>query len=326
LRNVALLSGEGAAGKTLLALQLGVAHALGRDWIGTIPEPGAFLYFGAEDETDEIHRRLADILKYYRADFPDIAGKVHLLTFAGEDAVLGVPDGAGVMKATPLFDRLLAAASDIKPIMICLDTSADVFAGNENDRSQVRQFVGMLRKLAMQANAYVIVNSHPSLTGISTGTGLSGSTGWHNSVRSRMYLTTAKTDKNEEPDPSLRTLEFKKSNYGPVSKAIALRWERGIYRPVGGVGSLDKMAAEHKVDQVFLTLLDRFNDQGRNVSEKGAAKNYAPTAFCKEAEGQKVGIKKADFEAAMRRLFAADKIAILPYGAPSRGTTRLESK
>ena len=72
LRNVALLSGEGAAGKTLLLLQLGVAHALGRDWIGTLPEPGPFLYFGAEDEADEIHRRLADILKHYGADFPDL--------------------------------------------------------------------------------------------------------------------------------------------------------------------------------------------------------------------------------------------------------------
>jgi hypothetical protein len=37
-------------------------------------------------------------------------------------------------------------------------------------------------KMAIQANAYIIVNSHPSLTGINSGSGLSGSTGWHNSV------------------------------------------------------------------------------------------------------------------------------------------------
>jgi RecA-family ATPase len=325
-RNVALLSGEGAAGKTLLALQLGIAHALGRDWIGTLPEPGPFLYFGAEDETDEIHRRLADILNFYGADFPDLEGKVYLLTFAGEDAVLGHADHTGIVKPTPLFLRLLAAAIEIKPIMICLDTSADVFAGNENDRSQVRQFVGMLRKLAIQADAYVIVNSHPSLTGISTGTGLSGSTGWHNSVRARMYLTTAKTEKDEEPDPSLRMLEFKKSNYGPVSKAIALRWDQGVYKTVAGIDSLDKMAAEQNADRLFVALLDRFNDQGRNVSEKGASKNYAPTVFSKEAEAKKYGIKKGDFEGAMRRLFAASEISVQSYGAPSRGTTRLVTR
>jgi hypothetical protein len=44
-RNVALLSGEGAVGKTLLQLKLGVAHALGRDWIGMLPEPGTVSVF-----------------------------------------------------------------------------------------------------------------------------------------------------------------------------------------------------------------------------------------------------------------------------------------
>lgn len=325
-RNVALLSGEGAAGKTLLLLQLGVAHALGRDWIGTLPESGSVLYFGAEDEGDEIHRRLSDILKHYGADFPDLQGKVYLLTFAGEDAVLGHVDHTGLVKPTPLFERLMKAATEIRPILIGIDTSADVFAGNENDRAQVRQFVGLLRRMAMQANGYIVVNSHPSLTGISSGTGLSGSTGWHNSVRARAYLTTAKTDKDEEPDPNLRMLEFKKSNYGPVGKSIALRWQNGVYVPVAGIGSLDKLAAEQSADRLFLTLLDRFNDQGRNVSEKAASKNYAPTAFGQEADARKCAIKKVDFEGALRRLFAADKIFVQPYGPPSKGTTRLVSR
>jgi RecA-family ATPase len=324
-RNVALLSGEGAAGKTLLLLQLGVAHTLGRDWLGTLPELGPFLYFGAEDETDEIHRRLADILKHYGADFPSLQGDLHLLTFAGEDAVLGHADNTGLVKPTPLFDRLLKAVTEIKPVLIGIDTSADVFAGNENDRSQVRQFVGMLRKLAMQANAYVIVNSHPSLTGISTRTGLSGSTGWHNSVRARAYLTTVKTDKDEEPDPNLRTLEFKKNNYGPIAKSIALRWEHGVYVPVAGIGSLDRLAAEQRAERLFLALLDRFNRQGQNVNAKPAARNYAPTAFAKEAEAKKDRIRKVDLENVMRRLFETEKIGIVPYGPPSRGTTRLEA-
>jgi RecA-family ATPase len=322
LRNVALLSGEGAAGKTLLLLQLGVAHALGRDWIGTLPEPGPFLYFGAEDETDEIHRRLADILMHYGADFPDLNDSLHLLTFAGEDAVLGRADHTGLVKPTPLFERLLKAAIEIKPVLIGIDTSADVFAGNENDRAQVRQFVGLLRKMSIAANSYVIVNAHPSLTGISTRTGLSGSTGWHNSVRARAYLTNVKIDKDEEPDPNLRTLEFKKNNYGPIAKSIALRWERGVYVLV--IGSLDRLAAEQRAERLFLALLDRFNRQGQNVNAKPAARNYAPTSFAKEAEAKKDGIRKVDLENAMRRLFEAEKIAIVPYGSPSRGTTRLE--
>jgi RecA-family ATPase len=322
-RSPSLLSGEGATGKTLLLLQLGVAHVLDRDWLGTLPEPGPFLYFGAEDDTDEIHRRLADILKHYGADFPDLQGNIHLLTFAGEDAVLGHADRTGLVQPTALFERLMKAAIEIKPVLIGIDTSADVFAGNENDRAQVRQFVGMLRKLAMQANAYIIINSHPSLTGINSGSGLSGSTGWHNSVRARAYLTTVKTDKDDEPDPNLRKLEFKKNNYGPIARTIELRWERGVYVPVGRIGSVDKMAKEHTADRLFTALLDRFNSQGRNVSEKAASKNYAPTMFGKEAEAKKYGLRKADFEDAMRRLFEASQIVVVPYGSPCRGTTRL---
>jgi RecA-family ATPase len=325
-RNLFLLSGDGAAGKTLLALQLGIAHALGRDWIGTLPEPGPFLYFGAEDEPNELYCRLADILKHYHADFPDLQDQVQLLSYAGEDAVLGSVNRAGIVTPTLLYERLLKAAAEMKPAMICIDTAADTFVGNEIDRSQVRQFIGLLRRLAIQANGHVFLNSHVSLTGISSGSGLSGSTAWHNSVRARGYLTSVKTDKDEEPDPTLRRLEFKKNNYGPIARSIDLRWERGVYVPVGGIGSVDKMAKEQTADQLFTALLDRFNGQGRNVSEKATAKNYAPTVFGKEAEAKKYGLRKADFEAAMRRLFDASQIAVEPYGPPCRGTTRLVTK
>ena len=58
-----LFSGEGAAGKTLVELQLCVAHVTGRDWLGGLPEPGPAIYYGAEDDSRRIappsdgHRR-----------------------------------------------------------------------------------------------------------------------------------------------------------------------------------------------------------------------------------------------------------------------------
>ena len=59
-RQVTLLSGTGGIGKSVLALQLLSATVLSREWIGAlVPTPGAAIYLGAEDEPDEIHRRLA---------------------------------------------------------------------------------------------------------------------------------------------------------------------------------------------------------------------------------------------------------------------------
>src|SRR5207249_4444002 len=150
------------------------AHVLGRDWLGTMPEPGGAVCLNAEDEGGELHRRLAAIAKHYNVEFRDlIAGGLHLISLAGEEALLGVPGRGGIIEPTKLFARLLEAVRDIKPVHLGIDTSADVYGGDENDRSQVRQFVGLLRKLAIAGNCSVVLLSHPSLTGINTGSGLS---------------------------------------------------------------------------------------------------------------------------------------------------------
>ena len=329
LKNVTLLSGEGGVGKSVISLHLAVATALGRDWLNALPTPGPALVVCCEDDADELHRRLDRIIEHYSATFGATYGELgdmHLLSLAGQDAVLAAPNRNGLVQATKLFGRIHEAACDIRPRLIVLDNSADVFAGNENDRAQVRQFVTLLRDMAISANAGLLLTSHPSLTGISTGTGLSGSTAWNASVRSRLYFKRAKTEKDEEPDPDLRVLEVMKSNYGPVGETVTVRWKDGLFLPVTGVSNLEKLAAEQKAEQLFLTLLDRFTRQGRNTCEKPSAPTYAPTLFAKESEARELGIRKADFEGAMRRLFAAEKICLEPYGSPSQGNLKTGAK
>jgi len=209
LRNVSLLSGEGAAGKSILFMQLAVALKLECGWLNTLPEPGPVIYLNAEDEEAEMHRRMLAIARHHDASLKDLVGHLNILSLIGQDAVLGYADRHGLIQPTPLFAKLKEAACDIRPRVIGLDTSADIFAGNEIDRSQVRQFIGLLRQIAIAANSAVIVLTHPSLTGISSGSGLSGSTAWHNSVRARAYLTSPKSDDGES---DLRRIEFLKNN------------------------------------------------------------------------------------------------------------------
>ena len=54
-----------------------------------------------------------------------------------------------------------------------------------------------------------------------------------------------------------------KSNYGPIAESVTLRWRNGVFIPEPKAGSLGKIAADTKADDVFLQLLDRFNRQGR---------------------------------------------------------------
>jgi RecA-family ATPase len=321
LRNVSLLSGEGAVGKTILLQQLAVAHVLARGWLDTLPEPGPAIYLNAEDEEDELFRRYADVARLYESSFADLKNDLHLLAFAGKDAVLAHADRGGLVQPTPLFQQLSEAACDIKPKLVVLDTSADIFAGNENDRSQVRQFVGLLRRIAMAANCAVIVAFHPSLTGISTGTGMSGSTAWHNSVRARAYLRSVTTEKGEEPDTSLRQLDFMKSNYSALADSITLRWKNGVYIPEPKLGSLEKLAADAKADNVFLDLLAKYTASGRRLSDSKNSTNYAPRLFVAEPAAK--GLSLHALENAMRRLFEAKKIRSEEYGRPSNRSSRL---
>jgi RecA-family ATPase len=319
LRQPTLFSGEGAIGKTLLALQLLVAHALGRDWIGMMPELGPAIYFGCEDDADEIHRRVADIAAHYRVTFADlIAGGLHLLSFAGKDAILGAVNRGGMIEASPLFHRIHKAVSGIQPKCVVIDTSADVFAGNENDRTQVRQFIGLLRRLGIDGNCAVVLCSHPSLAGINTGTGLSGSTGWHNSVRARMFFKTATTDHGEEPDPELRELVFMKNNYGPIGARVLLRWKNGVFVPEPGQGTIEKAVAERKAEELFLKLLDRF---GSVTNKKGTS--YAPALFAAEHEAKTAKVSKSALADAMGRLFAANKLHLEAYDYPCRKRFRI---
>jgi RecA-family ATPase len=328
LRNVGILSGEGSTGKSILLMQLGAAHVLEKDWALTLPEPGPFLYLSAEDEEDELERRLDAIAEHYGASVADLKRDYHIVARAGEDAILGYPDRHGLIQPTPLFEQLKQAARDIRPKTIGLDTSADVFGGNEIDRSQVRQFIGLMRALAIAGNSAVLIALHPSLTGISSGTGLSGSTAWHNSVRARAYLTSQTSEDGQ--DTGLRQLDFKKNNYGPISASVTLQWKAmgkaGVYVPLSSGNPLEKAATDAKAEQTFLELLRRYSEQERDVSHKPGP-SYAPALFAKEDAAQKLAIKDAGrrkaLEAAMNRLFAVKKIKVETYGRPSRPYNRI---
>ena len=97
---------------------------------------------------------------------------LHLMSLAGKDSVMAVADGKGIVRPTDLFTRLVNTARQIRPVWIGIDTAADVFIVDERDRSQVRQCISHLRGVALELNTAMILLSHPSLVGISSGSGL----------------------------------------------------------------------------------------------------------------------------------------------------------
>jgi RecA-family ATPase len=307
--NVTLLSGDGGLGKTILALMLGTSLSTKRDWLGFQAMQGPFLYVGAEDDEDEIHRRLDQIrfeLGLGWGDFCDF----HYKSLVGEDAILATYDRATqTMRATSKLDALERKLGDLGAIACVIDTAADVFGGEEINRGQVRQFIGLLRGICKRQHVSIILLSHPSVAGMNTGSGISGSTAWNNSVRSRLYL------EQVDSDNDARTLKFMKSNYGPKGKPLALRYQRGLFVPDAVTAA--KTPAE--ADAMFLTMLDKYTEQGRHVSPNKSS-GYAPTVF---ASDKSCGVKHAELKDAMDRLLASKEIRAEQYGPPSRVRTKL---
>jgi hypothetical protein len=324
MRNVTLLSGDGGVGKTVALIQLAAATVLGKDWLGMRPAVGPVLYLGAEDDADELRRRFESIAKHYGATWRDLfdAG-LRTLSFAGADALLGKPNRDGLIVETPLLAHLREDAIALKPRLIIIDPAADVFAGKEVDRVQVRQFITLLRAIAIAADCAVILAAHPSVSGMREGTGLSGSTAWSNSVRARFYLTKAKRNRNDSdddaPDTGLRVLEVKKNNYGPLTASVPIRWQDGVFVLVAK-DAFDQVVADVHAEEIFLKLLRGFGTQGRDVSDRPSSA-YAPKLFV--ADPTAGNLTKRELELAMGRLFAAGRIKVVHEGPPSRRTRKI---
>jgi RecA-family ATPase len=94
--------------------------------------------------------------------------------------------------------------------------------------------------------------SHPSLTGLNSGSGTSGSTAWNNSVRSRLYLTREIDSQGFEADPDKRVLTTKKANYGRVGGEITVRWHNGVFEAAAAPSPADAAEASSKALRVFL--------------------------------------------------------------------------
>jgi RecA-family ATPase len=192
--------------------------------------------------------------------------------------------------------------------------------GDEIDRNQTTQFVKLLHHMAIKARCSVAILAHPSNAGMATGSGLSGSIGWHNKVRSRAYIRAPATAKGEEIDSDVREIQFPKNNYGRQGDSIQIRWDAGIFVLENAPGSLEKIARDTNDDDRFLELLAKYDGQGRKMSHKVAANDYAPRVFAVEKNGQPQAIRARNGTPIRGQ---ENPCPIQSYGPPSKQMSRL---
>jgi len=315
---VTLLSGDGGTGKSLLALNLAISVASGGklSWLGLKPQQGKALYIGAEDDINEMHRRINRMCIERNALEYSELNDLHLASLSNRDALLSTVDPkTNLLYPTELFSDIVTKIDAERPRLVILDTLADLYAGNENDRAQSRMFIGQLRKVSVDYQTTIVLLSHPSLTGMASGTGTSGNTAWSNSVRSRLYMQRIKED-GYEADKSARKLTVMKSNYGETGTEILMHYVDGYFEAETTSDALDRKSIDSKADRVFLKLLSLHTQKNMRVSPNFSANNSAATVFGRSDERE--GITKKQFMAAQERLQIRDEIHIGEEGPPSR--------
>jgi RecA-family ATPase len=243
---VGMLSGDGGLGKSLLMQQLLTAAAIGKGWLGLPTEQCNTIGIFCEDDRDELHRRQAKINAYYQCAPGDLSPALYVSRVGMENTIMEFDRRTDRPQPTPLFEQLRHAILQHEARIVVLDTVADVFAGDEIRRNQVRRFITALRRIAIEIQGCIILTAHPSNAGLSSGTGLSGSTAWNNSVRCRLYLTRKTVEEGE--DTNERLLKTMKNNQGPFGGRVPVKWEAGVFvrsdegKPISNV--VDKIELE----------------------------------------------------------------------------------
>ena len=249
---LAMLTGEGGAGKSRLALQLAcaVAGEGGAEARRVMPsvrraedsasdcgpvvaleEPGTVAVIGWEDETDEARRRLRWLRDGGLTTAGGNGGRLHYLDAAGAGlgALWGPADGGSGHTST-----LGAATEDGAAVrawleglaglaLVVIDPLAAAYGSNENDRGLVRQFLAHWNGWAAKTGAAVLLVAHPPKSAAT----YSGSTDWRNGVRALWTLTNEKAPgfkrakEGESVEPLAPCLTLDKASYG---RAGARAW------------------------------------------------------------------------------------------------------
>ena len=240
------LYGDGGVGKSLIAQQLLCSVALRLPWLGLDVTGGRAFGFMCEDDASELHRRQEGINRAYGVNMAHLEN-LRIAARLGFDNLLMTFDADNRGKPTGIYAEICEYLDKWRPKLVVLDTLADIFGGREIERTHARQFVqGIGGNLARKYDCAVVIPAHPSASGLSTGSGTSGSTAWNNTFRSRLYITRPEGD----TDSDTRLISRMKSNYAPKGGEITASWQDGAFGTGGPIRERPEIEWAH-IDAIF---------------------------------------------------------------------------
>jgi len=292
---VGMLVAQGGTGKSMLALQLGIAVASGHDFLGAfgVPKPGGVLLLFAEDDDDEVHRRLDAAMNPLRAIDPALAAVVGMRLFiksmVSHNNLMTEGQQHRSVASTGYADRLILSANQIPDLrLIVIDPASRFRGGDENTAQDTTRFVEELERIRMATGATILILHHTnkgSMSQDAPGQGASrGSSALTDGVRWQMNLNrlTAEAAKrwgfSEEQRKKYLVATVTKSNYGkPIDPILLRQGDHGVLTHIDG----EPPAASNDLAKVVKVVL----------SEAAQGRHYSSTAFSEKIGGE-LGVLK----------------------------------
>ena len=136
-RNLSVLVAPPASGKSLLTLQLAIAIALGMPWGGWYPrQPEKVLVVNAEDDHDEMCRRLCAAAKDMNVDQERLVDQIYLADAPESIVICKIDHRNRSVIRTPLVEKLVATIQIADIGVVVCDPFAETFEGDENSNSR----------------------------------------------------------------------------------------------------------------------------------------------------------------------------------------------
>lgn len=145
-----LLAGPSKAGKSFALIELCVAIAEGRDWIGFTCAKGKVLYVNLELDRASCLHRFRDVYSALGIE-PENAGNIEIWNLRGRSKPMD-----------KLAPSLIRRALKTRPIAVVIDPIYKVLTGDENSADQMAAFCNQFDKIAAEVGCAVVYCHHHS--------------------------------------------------------------------------------------------------------------------------------------------------------------------
>lgn len=297
---VGVIVAPGGTGKSQFMLQMGVAVACGMPLAGSwaVGESGGVLMLLAEDDEDELHRRLNNIMSRMaqtrqHAEIQNVRANLIIKSMVGENNQMTSALLNRDVEQTVYVDRLIVTAKQVPNLkLIIFDPASRFRGGDENDAQDTTRFVEAVERVSQATGATVLFAHHTSKASMqateASQAASRGSSALSDGVRWQMNLAklTERESKEYGIDSDRRSYYLKasvtKNNYAPPIPDMILQRGEGGYLEKVSLAPAKLVIEQHLQERII----------GLVKAERLHGRSYSKTAF-EDKVGGKLGQLKA---------------------------------